>query len=70
MTYYRKDLAGKTGKLGKPLEHTLCFNTDESWDLEIEEFYEAIVKGMPIKQGTIEQAVQVMQLLQTIYQNG
>lgn len=70
MTYYRKDLAGKTGKLGKPLEHTLCFNTDESWDLEIEEFYEAIVKGMPIKQGTIEQAVTVMKLIQTIYQYG
>ena len=67
MTYYRKDLAAKTGRLGKPLEHTLCFDSDESWDLEMEEFYEAAAKGAELKQGTIGQAVYVMGLIEEIY---
>lgn len=68
MTYYRKDLAGKTGRLGKPLEHTLCFDTDESWDLEMAEFYDAVARGMELKQGTMDQAVYVMELIEKIYQ--
>lgn len=70
MTYYRKDLAAKMGTLGRPVEHTMSFNTDESWDLEMEEFYNAVAGGKKVKQGTIEQAVMIMGLIQDIYQCG
>lgn len=70
MTYYRKDLAARTGRLGKPLEHTLCFDSDESWDLEMKEFYDVIVNGKELEQGTVEQAVYVMGLIEKIYQIG
>lgn len=67
MTYYRKDLAEKTGRLGRPLEHTLCFDSDESWDLEMEEFYDVVKKKRKLKQGTVEQAECVMRLVEGIY---
>lgn len=70
VTWYRKDLAAKTGPLGKPLEHTICFDSDESWDLEMDEFYQAVCDGKPLKQGTIEQAVYVMELIEEIYRKG
>lgn len=69
MTYYRKDLYAKTGNLGRPMEHTFYFNEDFSWDYEISEFYDAIVNGKKIRQGTIEDAVKVMELIEKIYRN-
>lgn len=70
MSYYRKDLNLKTGKLGRPMEHTLCFDSDDSWELELEEFYDVIAKGRKLQQGTVDQAVQVMDLIEKIYKHG
>lgn len=70
MTCYRKDLKMKTGRLGKPMEHTLCFDSDASWDLELAEFYDVIIGRRPLRQGTAEQAVRVMELIETIYARG
>lgn len=67
ITYYRKDLECRTGGLGKPVEHTMCFDTDESWDYEMKEFYEAVVARKPIVQGTIDHAVNLMEMLEGIY---
>lgn len=67
ISYYRKDLEQKTGGLGKPMEHTMCFNTDQSWDLEMKEFYKAVAEGKPIRQGTIGDAVNLMKMLEGIY---
>lgn len=69
MTYYRKDLYGRSGSLGKPLEHTLCFDADQSWEHEHQEFYDAVVNGKPLEQGTVHDAVSVMALIERIYQN-
>lgn len=70
ITYFVKDLEQKTGGLGKPLEHTLCFDQDESWDFEMKEFYEAICFHEPIRQGTVDDAVRVMEILGRIYHSG
>ena len=67
ITYYRKDLSMKTGIMGNPTEHTMCFEKDNSWDYEISEFYEAIVSGLPICNGTIDDALSVMRLINDIY---
>lgn len=68
MTYYKKDLQGKNGLLGKPLEHTFCFDADQSWEFEHQEFYDAVVNGKPLEQGTVHDAVSVMTLIERIYQ--
>ena len=69
LSYYRKDLGGRTGKLGKPLEHVLCFDVDESWDFELMDFYNALVCEKKLEQGTVEQATYVMGLIEKIYAN-
>lgn len=67
MTYYRKDLTARSGALGKPIEHTLAFDSDSSWDYEIAEFYEAVVCGEPVRNGTGNDAIEVMRLIERIY---
>jgi len=67
VSYYRKDLEAKDGKLGKPVEHTMCFDTDESWDYEMIEFYKAVAENKSVEQGTIEDAVNLMEMLERIY---
>lgn len=70
ITYYYKDLNEKTGGLGKPMEHTLCFDHDDSWKYEMEEFYNAVVNDKGIQEGTITDAVNLMKMLDSIYTNG
>lgn len=69
ITYYKKDLAQKSGKLGNPIEYTLCFDTDDSWEGEMEEFYDAIAGKKMLENGTIEDAVEVMRMIECIYQS-
>lgn len=68
ITYYRKDLGQTTGKLGKPMEHTLCFDSDESWDYEIAEMYQVVREGAHVKMGTPKEAERIMQTIETIYE--
>lgn len=70
ITYYKKDLLSRSGALGKPLEHTLCFDSDRSWEYEHNEFYDAIMGGGAIIQGTIDDAVNVMTVVDKIYKLG
>ena len=67
ITFYRKDLEMKSGKIGNPKETTLCFDTDESWSFETAEFYEAAALGGRVINGTPEDAVAVMKLITDIY---
>ncbi len=70
ITYYKKDLETRTGRLGKPREYTMCFDEDCSWALEMAEFYDAVVKGKEIKNGLPEEAVRVMRLIDAVYRDG
>ena len=67
ITYYKKDLEQKSGKLGNPTEYTMCFDEDQSWELEIKEFYEAVTGKMPVENGTIRDALAVMELIDRVY---
>ena len=67
ITYYKKDLEQKSGKLGNPTEYTLCFDEDFSWDYEMEEFYDAVIGNGKVENGTVEDAVAVMQLIDRVY---
>lgn len=68
ITYYRKDLGMKTGRLGKPKEYTMCFDEDFSWDIEMEEFYDVVVNGKKLLNGRPEEAVRVMKIIKAIYE--
>lgn len=67
ITYYKRDLEKKSGKIGNPTEYTMCFDKDDSWDFEIREFYDAILNKRPIQNGTIDDAVAVMELIYKVY---
>jgi predicted dehydrogenase len=45
----------------------VSFTDDRSWDKEVAEFYDAVVKGTPIRCGTSQQALDVMQLVEAVY---
>ncbi len=68
ITYYKRDLEQKSGKMGNPTEYTLCFDEDNSWDLEIVEFYNALIGKRKIINGTVEDAVGVMAIIRKIYE--
>jgi predicted dehydrogenase len=67
ISYYRKDLRMETGRLGNPVEHAMCFDEDDSWDREAAEFYEAARNGAPVVNGTPDDAVKVMALIEKMY---
>lgn len=69
ITYYKKDLEQKSGKLGNPTEYTMCFDEDFSWDYEMDEFYDAIIGNGVVQNGTIDDAVAVMQLIDRVYRS-
>lgn len=53
--------------MGKPRETIYEFGKDDSWAMEVEEFFGAIRSDKPIKQGTFEQAEAVMKILSDVY---
>jgi predicted dehydrogenase len=59
------------GPDGSPLPNPECqeirYTEDRSWDKEMVEFYDAVVYGKPIEKGTIQQACDVMRLVESIY---
>lgn len=67
ITYYKRDLEQKSGKVGNPTEYTLCFDEDQSWDLEVNEFYNALIGRGRIVNGTVDDAVEVMKLINRVY---
>jgi len=52
---------------GTPREITSQYNEDVSWDNEIKYFADALINNTPIKRGSIDDAVETMKLIETIY---
>ena len=52
---------------GEPVEEEIYFEEDNSWELEMNEFTNAINKGESIEYGNIYDAVQAMDLIEEIY---
>lgn len=53
--------------IGNPHEEATFCNTDPSWEMELEEFVKCVKSGEPIRNGTTEDALEVMQLVFKIY---
>lgn len=72
MTYGRESLivarkSYEPGRIGNPIEQEFFFDTDLSWEREIDEFVECIKNDIPIKVGSTEDALRVMELVSRIY---
>lgn len=59
-----------TWAMGKPQEHVVWFENDDSWKQEIEEFYDNIKRGTRTKNGTIEDALNTLRLVEEVYKKG
>ena len=54
--------------LGNPREEIIHFDRDESWELEINEFFASIRENRPAQHGTLNEARQVMEIVRDAYQ--
>jgi predicted dehydrogenase len=53
--------------MGKPIESISTYEIDNSWHLEIKEFLNAIINNDKISNGTIEDAIKNLDLIEKIY---
>ncbi len=53
--------------MGNPREETTRYNQDPSWQLEVEEFANAVLRDGPIENGSADDALKTMQLVYKIY---
>ena len=63
----KREFEDITFAMGKPKEETTYFSNDDSWELEVKEFIEAIKNDTSIINGTIDDAINTFNLVQKIY---
>lgn len=69
ITFAKKQFEDESSSLGKPQEETIYFDTDDSWKLEIKEFYDAVLNINQLQHGKSIDALKLMYLINRIYQN-
>lgn len=65
----RREFEDVTFAMGKPKESIVSFENDHSWNLEIEEFINAINGNGEILHGTLQDAFETLSLVQRVYDN-
>lgn len=65
----KREFEDITFAMGKPKENTTWFENDDSWELEVSEFVDAILGKDTIKNGTSEDAIETLRLVERIYEN-
>lgn len=65
----RREFEDVTFAMGKPKEETTWFEYDDSWKLELADFVNAVKTGEALKHGSMDEALEVMYLVDTIYSN-
>ena len=55
--------------MGRPKESTIFFDNDDSWDLELEEFIEAMSGNSLIHNGTSQDALEIMKITDQVYKD-
>lgn len=68
ITFARKQFEGESRAMGKPREETIYFDQDDSWQHEIEDFYDCINGNNTPSCGNSADALQVMRLIEKIYE--
>jgi len=65
----RREFEDITFAMGKPKENTTWFENDDSWELEVTEFVDAILGKTIINNGTSNDAYETLRLVERIYEN-
>ena len=65
----RREFEDTTFAMGKPKETVIYFENDHSWNLEVEEFINAVNGVGEIKEGTLQDAYDTLSLVQKVYEN-
>jgi len=65
----KREFEDITFAMGKPKENITWFENDDSWELEIAEFVDAIRNNTKIKNGTSRDAMETLKLVERIYEN-
>ena len=70
LTFARRQFEDESFAFGRPREETVFFDRDDSWKLEVDEFVKAIRDGTKIQNGSSQDALRSMQMVEQIYQKG
>jgi len=67
LTIARRQFEDEAEAIGNPSEEVIYFDRDQSWDLELEKFTNAIRNDSPVVESTSADAMSVMKLVATCY---
>ena len=68
--YGNREFEDITHAMGKPQEKVIWFENDDSWEIEVNDFADAIISNTKIKTGTITDAMNALQCVEDIYNYG
>jgi predicted dehydrogenase len=68
--YGNREFEDITHAMGKPQEKVIWFENDDSWEIEVNDFADAIISKTKIKTGTITNAMNALQCVEDIYNYG
>jgi len=68
--YGNREFEDITHAMGKPQEKVIWFENDDSWEIEVNDFADAIISNTKIKNGTITDAMNALQCVEDIYNYG
>lgn len=63
----RRPRSGEAVALGNPREELTYYDTDPSWDVQVEQFVEAILTNGPVPDSTSHDALRVMEIIEQVY---
>ncbi len=67
ITFAKKQFENETFAFGRPREESIYFDRDDSWRFEVEEFYDCVVGKKDRPLGNTDDALKVMELVESIY---
>ena len=67
LTVGRRQFENETEAVGNPSEEITYFDTDDSWNIEVDMFLKAIRTGESVTASSSEDALSVMKLIQQCY---
>ena len=68
--YGNREFEDITHAMGKPQEKVIWFENDDSWEIEVNDFAEAIISNTQSKTGTITDAMNALPCVEDIYNYG
>ena len=65
----KRQFENETELVGNPSEEEIYFDDDRSWLYEMEDFRDCVVNQKPVIQGSIQDAINAMNIVEQIYKS-